>query len=141
MSKDDDSGKRPQHEIVKIVAANVASLRDFRETAGIRALAKKYGIGEATLARMLAADAAVRLDSVAKVAEGLEVEPWQLLVPDLNPARLPALVDPRARVPGLTLRQQALFDRLREMDDDQLGALLELLGLEDPSSKQLKKAS
>lgn len=141
MPKRDDPTRRPQHEIVRIVADNVAALRDFRETAGLRALARKYGIGEATLARILAADAAVRLDSVAKVAEGLGVEAWQLLVPDLHPARLPTLVDPHARVPGLSPRQQALFDRLREMDDDQLGALLGLLGLEDPSSKQLRKAS
>lgn len=119
----------------KVLADNVAALREARLDGGFRADAKKLGIGEATLIRVLSGTSATQLDVLESMADGLEVEPWQLLVPGLDPYRMPALVDPHTRVPGLSVAQQLLFDRIRSLTDSEMEGALSLLGIADPAKE------
>lgn len=74
----------------QVLAENVAALRSMRpELGGLRAWSRRVGVGEATLHRILHADAAIKLDSIEAVARGFGVPAWMLLVPDLDPKNLP----------------------------------------------------
>lgn len=85
-----------------IVGANVLALLQHRggaftgtETGITRLVAR--GIPNGTAQRVLAGTTSIGLDVLQRVAEALEVEPWQLLVPGIDPAALPGLTaDPTA---------------------------------------------
>lgn len=82
----------------QVLAENVKALRDRRgDLGGLRSWAKRFGVGEATLHRILHADAAIKLDSIEAVAKGFGVPAWMLLVPDLDPDNLPVALSPTER--------------------------------------------
>lgn len=78
---------------------------------GIRAWADKIGIGEATLHRIITGSADIRVDSIAAVAKGFGLEPWQLLVPDLDPANPPINPSPTERQFYASMRSSGLVLR------------------------------
>jgi transcriptional regulator with XRE-family HTH domain len=54
-------------------------------------IAAKSKIGQSTIGRILRAEVPVTLDNLEALAKGLTLEPWQLLVPGLDPSRPPKL--------------------------------------------------
>ncbi len=82
----------------KVLMENVRALRERHpELGGLRPWAKRVGVGEATLVRILHATAEVRLDSIEAVAKGFGVPTWMLLVEDLDPDNLPVALSPAER--------------------------------------------
>ena len=61
-------------------------------------LAREADLGAATVQRIKDQGANFRIDAVASTAAALSVEPWQLLVPDINPDNMPRL-DQRLMTP------------------------------------------
>lgn len=73
------------------VSRNVRALLGLApEESGVATLMAK-GFANGSASRILAGDTDLGLTMLARLAERLRVEPWQLLVPDLDPKRLPAL--------------------------------------------------
>ncbi len=62
-------------------------------------LARRIGIGNGTLGRLRNAQVECTIETLDQVARYFRLEPWQLLVPGLDPARLPQArgMDPRER--------------------------------------------
>ena len=54
-------------------------------------LARKAKLGIGTIARVRNSDAAANLDTLDKLASCFDLQPWQMLVPGLDPKRLPVL--------------------------------------------------
>jgi hypothetical protein len=75
-----------------IVSANLKALmKAHPELNTLKKITAKGGPPNGVLDRMRRADAASRIDSVAQVARVFGLEPWQLLVPNLDPAAPPQL--------------------------------------------------
>ena len=90
----------------QVLAENVAALRQRRpDLGGLRAWSKKFKVGEATLHRILHADAAIKLDAIEAVARGFGIAPWMLLVPELDPDNLPV---------SLSAAERDLYRRLQQ---------------------------
>lgn len=124
-----------------VLADNVAALRAVKPMGGVRAWSQKIGIGEATITRILKGSGAVQLDSFEAVADGFDVDPWQILVPGLDPHRLPELVDPTKKVPGLSSKQATLLEHIRSLDEPELDALLVLWRLQDHGGRHKSEAA
>jgi hypothetical protein len=83
------------------VAANLNRLMAsdrFKDRLGVprQVIAASEGeISNGTLGRVRNAENGTRLDTVDALAKTFGIEPWQLLVPDLNPAALPQLANPQ----------------------------------------------
>lgn len=74
------------------LAANLRRLMEANpKLSTLPAIAAAGGPSNGTLDRARRAEAAIRLDELGRIAQVFGVEPWMLLVPDLNPARLPRL--------------------------------------------------
>lgn len=79
-----------QKSLRLVLAENVRALKKRHpELGGLRAWSKKIGVGEATLHRIVNAQAGIRLDSIEAVARGFNLPPWMLLIDGLDPANLP----------------------------------------------------
>lgn len=82
----------------QVLADNVKALRERHpELGGLRAWSRRFKVGEATLHRILHADAAIKIDSIEAVAKGFGLPAWMLLVPDLDPDNLPVALSPNER--------------------------------------------
>lgn len=134
--------KKPKPSALRaVLAANVAALREVKPMGGIRAWGDRIGVGEATVDRILKGSGAVQIDSLEAVANGFDVDPWQILVPELDPRRLPELVDPTKKVPGLSSKQAALLDHIRSMGEPELDALMVLWRLQDHGGRTKSEAA
>lgn len=69
-------------------------------------LARKAKLGIGTIARVRNSDAAANLDTLDKLASCFDLQPWQMLVPGLDPKHLPVLR-------SLSPAEAELFERLR----------------------------
>lgn len=69
-------------------------------------LAKRSGVGLGTVARVRNADVSVNLDTLSSISTCFDLQPWQLLVPGLDPLHPPVLR-------SLSPAESELFDRLR----------------------------
>ncbi len=76
----------------KILAANLnALIATHPEFNSNPKVAKRSKVGLGTVGRIRNAEVSATLDSVAALAEAFGLEPWQLLVPGLDPDAPPAL--------------------------------------------------
>lgn len=75
-----------------------ALLRIAPGKSGVSALIK-LGLSNGNAQRALGAETSVGLDVIAQIAEAFGIEPWQLLVPNLDPERIPRLDEGLARWP------------------------------------------
>lgn len=73
------------------LAKNWRRLKAARGGGGMRAWGQRVGIGEATLTRIQEGSPGTQLDSLVSLAAAFDLEPWQLLVPDLDPDAPPRL--------------------------------------------------
>ena len=94
-------------DLKPVVAANLRSLKKYRGMSqdGIAAAA---GISQSSVGRAMSGATAADLDTLAGLAKALDVQPWQLLIPDLKPDNLPVL---RA----VDAAEEALYERMRTL--------------------------
>jgi hypothetical protein len=82
-------------DLPAIVAANIKAVLEHRLGGPARVTdVIKLGIANGTAQRLLAGSTSVGLDLLERVAEKLGVQPWQLLLADLDPKALPVLGTP-----------------------------------------------
>jgi hypothetical protein len=99
--------------IRSIVAENMAALMRARwHEENTNRLARDSKMGAATIQRIKDQTADFRVEAIAKIAAALHVDPWQLLVPDLNPETMPRL-DQRMISP-LAIDLAAYLDRISD---------------------------
>jgi len=75
------------------------------------ALKRRSGVAQSTIGRILKGQVNYRIETVAALAKAFNLEPWQLLVPNLDPGNLPIL---RAA----SAQEKALYERLRSTVED-----------------------
>lgn len=76
-----------------ILWKNVLALMEHRwDGENLNRLAREAKIGAATASRIKDQKTATRITTLDKLAVAFKLKPWQLLVPDLQPAALPAAV-------------------------------------------------
>ena len=68
------------HEVRHLVAENIRAAAEAKGV-GINALADFAAVSRAQLFNVLGGSASPTVDWLAKIAEALEVAPWQLLAP------------------------------------------------------------
>lgn len=88
------SGMIPRMElsIDKLLSENLKRLFGKRSITSAAKAEESLKVPRSTIDRALnARGSSVRLETLAEIADGLKLEPWQLLVPDLDPENLPAL--------------------------------------------------
>jgi hypothetical protein len=90
--KNRDMGAPNPEPLRLTLKQNIAAMSAVKPQGGRRAWAKRIGIGEATLTRMIQGDSDVQLSSVHAVAEGFGLQTWQILVPGLDPGNLPVYI-------------------------------------------------
>lgn len=80
----------PKKTINEVLWENVSNLmlHHWNEI-NLYRLAKEAGIGTGGADRLKAQDSATRITTIAKLAAVFKVEPWHLLLPDLDPANPP----------------------------------------------------
>lgn len=89
-----------------VLAANLKRLMADHPDLGTQAaLSKRCRIAQSTVARILSANQAAQIDSLEALAKAFRLEPWQLLVPDLDPRQPPLL---RA----LNQHERELYERI-----------------------------
>jgi hypothetical protein len=68
-------------------------------------LARETGIGPGSATRIKNQDTSVGIDTIEKIANRFDVQPWQLLVPGFDPVNPPALLP-------VTVGERQLWERL-----------------------------
>lgn len=74
-------------------------------------LHRRSGVAQATIGRILKGDQTARVETVAMIAKAYGLEPWQLLVPGMDPTNPPTLK-------AASKEEQALYDRLKQAAQD-----------------------
>lgn len=105
----------------KVLAVNFKKLREATPTlANLPNITKSGGGSNGTLSRIQLAQTGVSVDVVEQLAASFQVEPWQLLHPNLE-----VMPGPRGRalLSGLPDWPFAMIDRARydQLDDEQRG--------------------
>lgn len=101
----------------KTLRENVSNLMKSRYGGeNLTRLAADAKVGPGTVTRIKEQETSIGIDLIAKVARVFKLDPWQLLVPDLDPKRAPSLQQEhdswpfpgieRARFDGLTHDQK-----------------------------------
>lgn len=109
----DGMGKLPP--IRAVLAANLRALMSRQQPEmtehELARLAKRHGgeLSQSTVHRMLHGQTSCGVDHLATLAMVFELEPWQLLVQDLDPGDPPVLASVSKRLEAFqaTLRQQS----------------------------------
>lgn len=70
-------------------------------------LAKRTGLGTGTISRLRNGDVDANLDTLERLATAFHVQPWQLLVPNIEPASLPVLQ-------SVNEQERRLYERIRD---------------------------
>jgi hypothetical protein len=101
-----------EEDLRKVVAENVVSLLglDGPQAKGATAKLIRLGISNGDATRALKGETNLGLGKIAELASALKVKPWQLLVPDLDPQRLPSLEPATFRWPFRKIDPAAIMD-------------------------------
>lgn len=99
--------KRPT---AQILAANVNRLMDAGKWAN-RRLSKASGVSEGAIQRARRADVSANLETIEGLAAVFHVDPWMMLVEDLDPANLPTMTFP-------TAQERKLYERFKSLADE-----------------------
>jgi transcriptional regulator with XRE-family HTH domain len=93
----------------QILAANLAGLMAAHsELNSNPKLAKKTELSTGTISRLRNSDVDANLDTLERLARAFQVDPWQLLVPGMDPKNVPTL-QPTSEA------ERRLYERIREM--------------------------
>lgn len=93
----------------KLFAANLEALMSATpELKSNPKLAQKTGLSTASISRLRNAQGNANLETLEAIAHAFHMEPWQLLVPHMEPRNPPALQP-------LTEQERRLYERLREV--------------------------
>jgi hypothetical protein len=88
-------GMAKMRPISEIVAENVARLIEHDKKTGKSKIPQSFlaqkGVSQATIGRVLKAEVATRVETVAVIARHFDLQPWQLLVEGFNPKEPPLL--------------------------------------------------
>ena len=91
-----------------ILAANTTALRGARELSQAKVAKLSGGImDQTTVGRIERAEIATTVDMIDGLAKAYDLEPWQLLTPDLDPKNPPILREP-------TREERELWKKLTE---------------------------
>lgn len=87
--------KKTESAVKRTIRRNVCALIGHREgilatQVGVSKI-MKLGVANGTAQRLLSSEQDISLEVLQTLADGLSVSPWQLLVPDFEPAALPTL--------------------------------------------------
>lgn len=103
------SGQRITYDIEMdtktILANNLKVLKGYYGISTLK-MAKKCGVGNGTIGRALLGQGALDLDSITSIAVAFKLEPWQLLVPNLDPGN-PCVIQ------ELTATEKNLYEKLK----------------------------
>lgn len=77
-------------------------------------LGKKTDLGTGTISRLRNGLVNANLETLGKLASAFQVEPWQLLVPNIDPGNLPVLL-------AATEAERRLWERMKELAKDLQG--------------------
>lgn len=69
-------------------------------------LHRKSGVTQSTVGRLLRGEVAATIDTLTQIGKAYHLQPWQLLVPNLDPKNPPVLQP-------VTEKEKALYDRLQ----------------------------
>jgi transcriptional regulator with XRE-family HTH domain len=75
------------------------------------ALARASGVRQSNIQRILALEQVPGLDMVARIADAFDLEPWQMLIDDLDPRNPPI-------TKAVDERQKLLFNRFRQAAEE-----------------------
>jgi len=78
----------------KLLSENLKRLFQKRGITSAIKAQDALGVARSTIDRVLNARGTARVETLEEIAEGLKMEAWQLLVPDLDPDNLPTLEYP-----------------------------------------------
>ena len=96
----------------RTLAQNVKALMAHREGPTTQGeLHRRSGVAQATIGRVLKGDQTARVETVAMIARAYSLEPWQLLVPGMDPSNPPT-------IRAASKEEQALYDRLKQAAQD-----------------------
>lgn len=70
------------------------------------ALVTEYGIANGTAQRIKAAETSVGIEVLEDLAKAFRLQPWQLLVPSLDPTNMPVI--------GMTETERRLYAKLKD---------------------------
>ncbi len=94
-----------------VLAANVLAMIEAESRKGyrpsIRAWALSKGLKVRMIDRLVKKEHAITLDTLDEVAKACGLQPWQLLVPDMNPTSPPDA--------EFTAEDRAMLDKLRAL--------------------------
>lgn len=76
----------------RILALNIQRMMDAANAKSVRQWAMGNGLDTRQIDRILKGQHAVTLDTLDLIAEKTGCQPWQLLVPNMDPGDLPMLV-------------------------------------------------
>ncbi len=89
-----------------ILAQNLAALMQHRNE-GQNSLKRRSGVSQATIGRILGQKSDADIGTITALAKALDVMPWQMLVPQLDPKNLPVI--------KMTDEERKLYDRLHAL--------------------------
>jgi hypothetical protein len=74
---------KPSKNVVEVVAENVKRcMQESRDYNSGPAIYRKTGVSVGTLSRILNKEVATGIDTLERLAEVFECEPWELMIPD-----------------------------------------------------------
>lgn len=79
---------------IEILSKNLRQLvGEGRRYPTLEALAARSGVGKSTIARARNGENALRIDNLEDIAKAFNLEPWQMLVENVDPTSPPSLTN------------------------------------------------
>lgn len=91
----------------RILASNVKAMVEKSNARSVRQWAIDNGLDVRQMSRIIGEEHAATVDTLDLIAERIGCQPWQLLVPNMDPGNLPMLVMSKA--------ERELYDRVRAL--------------------------
>lgn len=100
-----------------VLGENLAALmKGSREHSSPKKLGLKIGMSKSTVERIRAGQVACQVDTLAAIAAAFELQPWQLLVDNLDPRNPPMLRHEDEKLKNLYASLQVAMDRIAEYE-------------------------
>lgn len=121
-------------DLKRLMWANVLALMHQRWGGeNLTRLAREAGVGPGTATRLKEGKTSVGLDVVQRIARAFGLEPWQLLIPGLDPARLPEYMRLSPQAADVARMLDAIEDALRKQAAHAL--IVQMVELANPAAR------